>query len=654
MPASDDERSVAEAMVPTVAETAVVDLERSSAATDPDTAGSGGESVIERPGLWRRYGLFLATVVLPVAVAGFFLLVVAAPRYSSSASFIVRSIDQSSAQDMMTSMAGGLGSTVAEDETHAVDTFLTSRDIVALLAKNDNLLEFLSRPQGDFVFRYPTFWLPDNKEFLYRRFQWMATVDFDAETNISTVEVNAFTPQDAQATAQAMLGYAEALVNRMNERFYESQLAGADRVVAEARKEVDGIEAELKTFRDASGSMDPNLVAKSELTVIEGLAARLAQVEATTAQQLRSAALSPTLSALRAEAQSYRDEIARRKLEIAGEAKSSEASKLQTYDQLILRRTLAVKSLSDAVAQREQGKTGRGKAAPIPSTHHPAQPCAGLGALSADRLGPFRGVCNMLWGVHGPAQTARFRCGARRVTTAVRAYGEQSPATDGALPAGARRSIRVDNLVKEYHTTIGTRRILDGISFEVGEGERVAVLGRNGSGKSTLIRLIGGVEYPTSGRIHRGLFMSWPLAASSGFTGHMTGAASARFVARLYKRDEKDLLAFVDDFAELGRQLHIPLSAYSNGMQARLMFALTLAVDFECLLIDEVLAVGDQRFHRKCHEALFVKRAGKAMLLVSHDVGTIRQYCQRAVVLKAGRGRVFEDLDLAVSIYETL
>jgi capsular polysaccharide transport system ATP-binding protein len=228
-----------------------------------------------------------------------------------------------------------------------------------------------------------------------------------------------------------------------------------------------------------------------------------------------------------------------------------------------------------------------------------------------------------------------------------------------AAPAETRpepqvRAVRIERLVKEYHTRIGLRRVLDGISFAVCEGEKIAVLGRNGSGKSTLIKLIGGVEYPTSGTIQRNLRLSWPLAFSGGVSGFMTGAASARFIARLYNRDEKDILAFVDDFAELGRQLYIPLDAYSSGMRARLMFALTLAIDFECFLIDEVLAVGDQRFHRKCHDALFVKRADKAMILVSHDPGVVRQYCRRALVLKAGRGRIFEDLELALSIYATL
>src|SRR5262249_32863462 len=100
--------------------------------------------------------------------------------------------------------------------------------------------------------------------------------------------------------------------------------------------------------------------------------------------------------------------------------------------------------------------------------------------------------------------------------------------------------------------------------------------------------------------------------------------------------------------------LYLPVKTYSSGMRARLAFALTLAIDFECFLIDEVIAVGDHRFHRKCYDALFVERAHRAMVMVSHDVGTIRRYCHRALVLKGGRGRVFEDIDFAVSIYETL
>jgi capsular polysaccharide transport system ATP-binding protein len=243
-----------------------------------------------------------------------------------------------------------------------------------------------------------------------------------------------------------------------------------------------------------------------------------------------------------------------------------------------------------------------------------------------------------------------------RSTAVARRPPDQPLAVERAhlQPQRPVRSISVQRVVKEYHTPVGVRRVLDGISFDLPEGEKIGVVGRNGSGKSTLVKLIGGVEFPTSGTIRRDLSLSWPLGFSGGITGHMTGAAGARFIARLYNRDEGDVLAFVDDFAELGRQLFIPIDAYSSGMRARLMFALTLAVDFECFLIDEVFSVGDQRFHRKCHDALFVKRADRAMVLVSHDQNIIRTYCRSVLVLKAGRGRVFEDLELALRIYETL
>jgi capsular polysaccharide transport system permease protein len=313
----------------------------------PTDDGEFGEP---RVGFWRRHSLFIATVVLPMAVAAGFLLFVFTPRYSSTASFRVHSIEQTGSEFRTAEL--GLTVPLISEDTYVVNTYLTSRDLVEQLAKNDNLRAVLGRREGDFVFRYPTFWLPDNNEFLYQRFQWMVTAKIDDATGISTIEVNAFRPDDARALAEAMLRYAEALVNRMNERQYQDQIAVADRFVAEAQKTVDAIEAELKAFRDVSSSLNPNLVAQSELTVIQGLSTQLAQVEASIIQELKVAPTSPLLAGLRAQAQSYRDEIERRKLEIAG-AGDSEAVKLQTYDLLTLRRDLALQALADAVGQRE-------------------------------------------------------------------------------------------------------------------------------------------------------------------------------------------------------------------------------------------------------------------------------------------------------------
>jgi capsular polysaccharide transport system ATP-binding protein len=214
--------------------------------------------------------------------------------------------------------------------------------------------------------------------------------------------------------------------------------------------------------------------------------------------------------------------------------------------------------------------------------------------------------------------------------------------------------ISLTNIVKEYHTQLGTRRVLDNVSFDLRRGEKIAVLGRNGAGKSTLVKLIGGVERPTSGHIHRGMSMSWPLAFGGGFEVAMSGMDNIRFIARIYNAPLQQTIDFCDDFAELGKLLYLPVRTYSSGMRARLAFALTLAIDFDCMLIDEVIAVGDQRFHAKCHDELFVKRKNCAMILVSHDVHSVKQFCNKALILKDGRGKVFHDMDLAIDIYSTL
>jgi capsular polysaccharide transport system ATP-binding protein len=216
------------------------------------------------------------------------------------------------------------------------------------------------------------------------------------------------------------------------------------------------------------------------------------------------------------------------------------------------------------------------------------------------------------------------------------------------------KRISLKDIVKEYHTPIGMRKVLDGITFSIGYGEKIAVLGRNGAGKSTLVKIIGGVEPASSGTIERTMSLSWPIAFGGGFESTMSGFDNIRFIARIYNRPIQETIDFVDDFAELGKQLYLPVKNYSSGMRARLAFALTLAVNFDCYLIDEVIAVGDQSFHKKCHDALFVQRQHCAMILVSHDLHVLKSYCSKALILKNGRGRVFEDLEFALSIYASL
>lgn len=216
--------------------------------------------------------------------------------------------------------------------------------------------------------------------------------------------------------------------------------------------------------------------------------------------------------------------------------------------------------------------------------------------------------------------------------------------------------IRVTAVCKDYHSETRKlhHRVLSNVSFSVDRGEKIAVLGRNGAGKSTLIRLLGGVELPTSGRIEYDMSVSWPVGLSGAVGGSMTGNDNIRFIARIYNKPFAPMREFVDDFAELGKYLAEPVRTYSAGMRARLNFALSVAIDFDCYLIDELIAVGDQRFQRRSHEELFEKRGDRSLILASHVPDVVKQYCSRALVLHRGRGKVFDDLDLALDIYNDL
>lgn len=217
-----------------------------------------------------------------------------------------------------------------------------------------------------------------------------------------------------------------------------------------------------------------------------------------------------------------------------------------------------------------------------------------------------------------------------------------------------RRSIDAIGIVKEFETEGGRRRVLDDVSFSVASGERLGIMGRNGAGKTTLVHILSGLQKPTRGRIHRGMTMSWPLGFAGGFESELTGGDNVRFICRLYNAPIRETFEYVADFTELGPLLNLQLKYYSSGMRARLAFALSLAIRFDCLLIDEVILVGDRRFQQKCHDEIFVNRRSNAMIIAIHDMGFVRNYCQRVLILKDGRGRVFEDMDLAEAIYTTL
>ncbi len=209
--------------------------------------------------------------------------------------------------------------------------------------------------------------------------------------------------------------------------------------------------------------------------------------------------------------------------------------------------------------------------------------------------------------------------------------------------------IKVRDLHKVYTTRFGKNVVLDGVNFDLLKGERLGILGRNGAGKSTMIRLISGAERPTRGSVDTTMSVSWPLAFGGAFQPNLTGLDNIRFISRIYDQDIEANLEFVEEFAELGPYLGEEVRTYSSGMRARLAFAISMIIEFDCFLIDEIGAVGDARFHDRCNQELFRKRGDRAMIIISHDASYIRDHCTRFAVLHGGKLELFEEFDPAYS-----
>jgi capsular polysaccharide transport system ATP-binding protein len=214
--------------------------------------------------------------------------------------------------------------------------------------------------------------------------------------------------------------------------------------------------------------------------------------------------------------------------------------------------------------------------------------------------------------------------------------------------------IQFDNVTKFYRTGEGRKWILRGQTFAFERGCNVGILGRNGSGKSTLLRLLCGMEQPSSGTVRRTATVSWPLGFAGGVQGSLTGEENARFVARLYGADTADVVRFVAAFSELGRDMKLPVRMYSSGMRARLLFAMSMAIGFECYLVDELIAVGDQFFQEKCRRAFQDRRASSSVIVVSHQVRTIRDYSDHVAVLHDSRLHYFTDKAQGFAFYDTV
>ncbi len=214
--------------------------------------------------------------------------------------------------------------------------------------------------------------------------------------------------------------------------------------------------------------------------------------------------------------------------------------------------------------------------------------------------------------------------------------------------------IQLERAFKYYKVDAQKKIVLNYVSASFESGYSYGLLGVNGAGKSTTLRLIAGSELPNSGKVRRSVRVSWPMGFGGGFHGLMSGRENIKLVARIYGHDPRQTLEFVEDFAEIGDYIDAPIRSYSSGMLARLAFGMSMAVEFDCYLIDEILAVGDARFQAKCKAAFDRRRQTADLIVVSHSMATIKEYCDRGAVLVDGQMMMFSSVNDACEVYNRL
>lgn len=215
--------------------------------------------------------------------------------------------------------------------------------------------------------------------------------------------------------------------------------------------------------------------------------------------------------------------------------------------------------------------------------------------------------------------------------------------------------IKLENITKSYEVKGKKFYVFQDLNFTINDGESVALIGRNGAGKSTLLRIIGGIEYPDTGKVHKNCSISWPVGMSGNFQGSLTGRENTIFACKMFYGDNLSLLKsrldYVENFAEIGEHFDQPVKNYSNGMRMRLAFGLSMAFYFDVYLIDEISAVGDQRFRVKSKQVLESKLLKSSYIMVDHNLFGLK-ICDKAIILEKGNVFIYENVDDALNFYK--
>jgi capsular polysaccharide transport system ATP-binding protein len=212
-------------------------------------------------------------------------------------------------------------------------------------------------------------------------------------------------------------------------------------------------------------------------------------------------------------------------------------------------------------------------------------------------------------------------------------------------------SIELINISKSYATRGRRKAVFKNFNLFIPRGQNLGVIGPNGAGKSTLLSMLAGGLQPDSGRIIRRMTVSWPVGFGGSVSNNLTGVVNCRFIARLYGKDPESVVAFVRDFTELEEYMDWPVKTYSSGMRSRLNFALSMAIDFECTLVDEGMGAGDQFFRNKAEAIIEERRKNSSFVLVTHNLNEVVSMCDRVLVLGGPEPVLSDDVEARVKEY---
>ena len=296
-----------------------------------------------------------AIVGLPTLVAGVYFFGIASDLYLSEVKFVVRGPSKGPAS-AISAMLSSAGASAVSEDTFAVHEYLMSRDAVRRLEQEDNLRALLSRPEGDFLTRFPGFFFWRNDfEALYRSYGHFVSVEMDSSSGVSTLQVKAYRPEDAQLMASALLKFSEQLVNALNERARQDSLAAFRREVETTEQKISAIQGELTAYRIKQKMLDPKSAAVGPLELVAHMQAQEANAKAQLAEVLRNSPNSPQIPLIRTRLASLEKLIAEERTKITGDY-NSVAANVADYERLDLQKLLGEKTLASAFASLETAR----------------------------------------------------------------------------------------------------------------------------------------------------------------------------------------------------------------------------------------------------------------------------------------------------------